>query len=137
MRDTGNKYTDRMVRRLLGRAWLGILSLALAVSAACGPGASPSAADQAALERVRREFGTVEVELERPVYVRARMRSRAAVPQPEMERLYTAFFFSPDGRRRDTRFVYLNVYDAEGRFAYQLWYDEKARAFVRGRTDHY
>lgn len=114
------------------------LWFALALPAACTFESRRTPEDDRALEEVRRQFGErVEVDLEAGLYVRARMQPGVTLSAPATDSVYRAFFFTPGGERRDTRYVYLNVYQPDGRFLVQLYYDPKRNSISRGRTEHY
>jgi hypothetical protein len=94
--------------------------------------------DAQALDRVVAQFGQkFHFRLERELYLRARMRPGTMASPEEFEEIYRAFFFHPDGGRRESRFVYLNVYDRRGRFVRQLAYDPVRGRVVHGQTEYY
>lgn len=99
---------------------------------------TPPAADLATLQAVESQFGQhMDLDLESELYVRARLKPGAQLSATDLDRLYAAFFFLPDGQRRGTEYVYLNVYDETGRFLEQLAYDPSRQKIIRGRTEHY
>lgn len=99
---------------------------------------TPPAADVAMLHMVEERFEqSVEMELESELYVRARLKPGVRLSHADLDRLYAAFFLLPDGQRRETEYVYLNVYDADGRFLEQLAYDMSLQKIIRSRTEHY
>jgi hypothetical protein len=62
-----------------------------------------------------------------------RQRATEPVPETEIENIYKAFFFKypTEMVRRETSFVYLNVYDKDGRFLYQLAYSPSRHGLIR------
>lgn len=116
-----------------------VVLLAMLISTAgCGAGSPPAEADRLALETARASVARrMDLELDDAPYVNARLLPGAPLSVTELERVYQSFFFLPDGTRRDSDYVYLNVYDADRRFQYQLAYDPARGRIVRGRTEHY
>ena len=104
----------------------------------CVRDAPPSEADRLALQTVQRTVeGRLALALEDELYVTAKLLPGTTVSAAELERVYQHFLFAPDGRRRDTDYVYLNVYAADGDFMFQLTYDPRMRRMIRTRTEHY
>lgn len=115
-----------------------LVHAALVLTAGCVLDRPPPEADQLALARVQRKVESrLVLGLEHELYVTARIRPGASVTQADMEQVYRDFFFLPDGSRRDTDYVYLNVYDADGRFQYQLAYVPRTGRMVRNASEHY
>ena len=114
---------------------LGIILVTLLCASGC---VRVPQGDAEALDRVAEQFGhKFHFRLERELYLRVRMRSGTIASHEELEEVYRAFFFHPDGGRRESRFVYLNVYDRRGRFVRQLAYDPRSRRMIHGQTEYY
>lgn len=126
-------------QRLIHLRLVQFVSLLLScLSLSCSPTAPPSEADQRALTVVQESVKQqLRLELEDELYVRARLLSNASVTSGELDRVYRGFFFHPDGRRRTTEYVYLNVYDSEGKFIIQLAYDPRVDKLIRSSTERY
>jgi hypothetical protein len=123
------------LRRLARRGALALSTLVLASGCARSP--APEA-DQVALRQVQGPVvERMELELDEAPYLRARLLPGPPPGVAELERVYRDFLFLPDGRRRDSDYVYLNVYDAGGRFQYQLAHDPAVGRVVRNTTEHY
>jgi hypothetical protein len=72
------------------------------------------------------------MDLESELYVRARLSPGSRFSSDELDGMYDAFFFLPNGQRRAAQYVYLNIYNSDGHFLEQLAYD-----LVRSQTDQY
>ena len=120
---------SRIFRRSLGAALL--------VFVLTGCDAPGSARDRELVDEITRAHGgRIELTLEENLYLRARSRS-GTVSEPEMQQVYQAFFFEPGGGRRTTGYVYLNVYDAEDRFLFQLFHDPNRGRLIRSSAERY
>jgi hypothetical protein len=123
---------------LLARGVAVLALSSLMITSGCVERAPPPEADRLTLETVQRTIeNKLTLELEDELYVTAKLLPGKAVNVAELERVYRDFFFLPDGRRRDTNYVYLNVYDANGQFLFQLAYDPRAGRMIQNRTEHY
>lgn len=101
-------------------------------------GASATPEDRQRLERITQKYRTqLEFTLESDLYMRAKLRPEKRISVAELEQVYRDFFFQPDGTRRETLYVYLNVYDARGRFLFQLSHDPRKQQITRGSAEHY
>jgi hypothetical protein len=101
-------------------------------------GASATPEDRQRLERIAQRYRTqLEFTLESDLYMRAKLRPETRVSVAVLEQVYREFFFQPDGTRRETLYVYLNVYDARNRFLFQLYYDPRKQEITRGNAEHY
>lgn len=114
-----------------------LLCLVLVLTA-CGPRAPLSERDAAALAQVREEFGGKLVFATTDgLYLDARLRPHMLVDDAELDRLHRRFFLDSLGSTRATGFVYLNLYDARGRFVKQVWWDPATGEFRRQHTERY
>lgn len=125
-----------MVNFVFGRTILCVCAVTLLL-AGCK---SPTAEDEKRLQLLNAHFGsqfTFSFE-SFDVYLVARSKSNDVVPQSDAEAIYRDFWFTQNQQlRSDTSYVYLNVYNRNGAFQYQLWWDAKAKTFGRGRQEHY
>ena len=101
-------------------------------------GASATPEDRQRLDRIAQDHrDQFEFTLEHDLYVRAKLRPGTRVSVPELEQVYREYFFQPDGTRRETLYVYLNVYDPRGQFLVQLYHDPRTQRIIRGNAEHY
>ena len=114
---------------------LGALSVVLFAAIACE---APSTADKARLKVLESSYGDqFKFAIEENLYLRVTQRTPPPVPEEQLRAIYERFVF--DGAaRRTTPIVYLNYYDANGRFQYQLFYDPKTQQIQRDdHSEHY
>lgn len=98
----------------------------------------PSADDRARLESLERQYGhKYEFALGGSLYLRVIARGGGHPPESEMRDVYRAFVRDERGKRRNTTFVYLNVYDARRQFGYQLVFDPQTGRFYTNDTEYY
>src|SRR5437867_2569512 len=101
-----------------------LAALTLLLASGCK---SPTPEDEARLRMLETRFGsdfTFEFETF-DIYLKARSRSQNVIPQATAEAIYREFWFTESGHvRKDTSYVYLNIYNREGVFQYQLWWDQ-------------
>lgn len=73
-------------------------------------------------------------------YVYAKLRKDALLQKNDDEEMYKLFVFKnfEKEERRNTPYVYLNLYDAKGNFLHQIYYDPKTHKFGREyKREHY
>lgn len=110
----------------------------LLLASACAGCSSVAAEDAQRLQRLEEAYGEhASFDLDADLYVRATLKPGEQVTLEEWEGIYREFFFESSGLRRETTYVYLNVYAPSGRFLFQLAYDPRSSRFVRSRTEHY
>jgi len=134
MRPRSKRHVPSAVRsNTKGRfPWLCVL---LIVLAACQ---SASREDTERLSSLQSTYGDRYVfSLKGEFHLLAQQRTTEPVPEAEIENIYRAFFSKNPAEmiRRETSFVYLNVYDREGRFLYQLAYSPSRHGFVRSSRE--
>lgn len=101
---------------------------------ACG---TASQADMQALENLRAQHGSQYLfEFKSDLYLEV-VAQRELPTEIEAEALYRFFFLNENGKRRRTTFVYMNFYDNNHRFQYQLAFDPKLGRFIRSKTEYY
>ena len=111
---------------------------AIGLLAACASDPPLTERDAAALARLEDEFG--EKLTFRPtagLYLDARLRPNTRIRRSELERAYRRFFMDSIGDRRATRFVYLNLYDAHGRFVEQIFWSTITAELQRSNAERY
>lgn len=92
---------------------------------------SPNPEDQAALEKVEAMYGErYRFDLDEYGYLLVRARDK--VDDEEIVRIYKDFTLDENQHRRESGIVWLNVYDQDGEFLYQLTFDPESERFVRG-----
>ena len=96
-------------------------------------------ADRARLAQLETQFGDrYEFEFDGDLYLRVTARDRVDPPVADVEQAYRTFMNRPDGTRRKTSFVYLNVYDVNDKFLYQIHFDEHNGKFgMTTEAEHY
>lgn len=95
---------------------------------------SASREDRERLSSLQSTYGNRYVlSLKGEFHLLVRQRATEPVPETEIENIYKAFFFKypTEMVRRETSFVYLNVYDKDGRFLYQLAYSPSRHGLIR------
>jgi len=99
-----------------------VLVALICLTLGCSSRATP--ADLAALEAAREAFSdSFEIDLKRSIYIEARHRLDECPRREIAESLYQALLMDGSAARRESSFVYLNLWDARKRFCYQLAYD--------------
>ncbi len=95
--------------------------------------------DRARLAELETRFGDrYEFEFDGDLYLRVTARDRVDPPVADVEQAYRTFMHRPDGTRRETSFVYLNVYDVNDDFLYQIHFDERNGKFgMTTEAEHY
>lgn len=98
-----------------------------------------SQTDMARLTAVQRDFGDrFEFEPASDIYLNIRFRQDGTPSQEEAEKVYKAFWFAENEvQRKDSAYVYLNVYDRNGVFQFQLYFDPKTQRITRSAVEHY
>lgn len=110
----------------------------VAVSAlTCGQG--PTAEDRARLEKLEETYGdryrfrfTSD-----DVYLEARQTTSGVPREEEVSAIYRDFWLSGSRPRQDSRYLYLNIYDRNGDFLFQLYWSPQRQEPVRSLTSHY
>jgi len=103
----------------------------------CG---SLSPEDKAALENLKNSFGSnYEFDLEGDFYLNVGVKKGFQFSEKDIENIYKSFFFKDFDRleRRNTSYVYLNLFGSNGVFLYQLAFDFKLKAFSKSHTPYY
>ena len=95
---------------------------------------SPKPEDQTALKKVEAKYAErYKFDLDEYGYLLVRARDRA--DDEEVIAIYKDFTLDENGNRRGTGIVWLNVYDRDGEFLYQLAFDPGLDRFVRSNQE--
>ena len=87
---------------------------------------------------LEQQFGqAMRFSLSGELYLNGTLRSERLPSQEELSVVYRTFFFEIDGKRRETSFVYFNVYRSSGTFYMQLYFDPQLGRVVRGTTERH
>lgn len=98
----------------------------------------PTAEDSRRFAQLRQRYGIkYRFELAEDTYLEARNTVDAVVDKNEAIEMYKCFWFTADVERRDSNYVYLNLYNRDGDFQYQIFWDRNHRRFVTSNRDHY
>lgn len=95
--------------------------------------------DKEKLETLAVRYPNLHFELDCDPYISAQSIEQADLPDDAVfQDIYNFFFLDPSlDHKRDTRFIYLNIYDKDGRFQYQLIRIEKGKYHKEHRRSHY
>lgn len=100
----------------------------------------PSESDRAALEELRTRFGeSYEFKVRHQLYVNAvaRKSNTETTSDDEARRIWETFWLTDDGVRRQTTFVYLNLFDRRGKFVCQYHWGSVAEGLSRSDQPYY
>jgi hypothetical protein len=102
----------------------------------CSPNPTPE--DSRRLERLQQRYGDrYRFELAEDTYIEATNKVDAIVDKSEAISIYREFWFTGNIERRDSNYVYLNLYNKDGDFQYQIFWDRNNGRFVTSNRDHY
>jgi len=99
-----------------------------------------STEDKAALANLKNRFGSnYEFDLEGEFYLNVVVKKGFQYSEKDIENIYKSFFFKEADKfeRRDTSYVYLNLFDSNGTFLYQFFFDFNDNNFVKNHSPHY
>jgi hypothetical protein len=102
----------------------------------------PVEQDRVKLKELETKFGSrYEFSLTSDgIYLYAKLKKGATMYRNDDEEIYKIFIFNnfEKEQRRDTSFVYLNLYDSKNNFLHQICYDPQSRKLVREyKREHY
>ena len=101
-------------------------------------GSDPTREDARRLEQLQHRYGNrYQFELAEDTYVEATNKVDATVDKSEALSIYRDFWFTGNTERRDSHYVYLNLYNKDGEFQYQVFWDRNNGRFVTSNRDHY
>ena len=115
---------------------VGVLTLLLFC---CSCGSQAKRSDNIRLTKLKQEFGQrYEISAEADLYLKARALNDIAPSKEEAFSVYRAFWLDgADQPRKDTSFVYLNVYNKQGVFQFQVFWSPQNQALEISQTEHY
>lgn len=115
---------------------LGLLLLFAAVFA-CGLG--PTEEDRSRLQQVESRYGDrYRFRLASDdLYLEAYRTAEGEPTEQEARAIFRDFWLMDGQPRSDSHYVYLNLYDDEGDFLFQLSWDPERQELVRSSTSHY
>jgi hypothetical protein len=122
---------------VMPRRFAAIVVVAAAlISWSCSPNPTPE--DSRRLEQLRARYGDrYRFELAEDTYIEATNRVDATVNKNEAIAIYRDFWFTGNVERLDTHYVYLNLYNKDGDFQFQIFWDGNNGRFAMGNRDHY
>lgn len=90
--------------------------------------------DKIAFEKLTRSWGErYEFHLSREIYWSTKLRPGTNVDENELRRIFDEFA----GTRKDTVFIYMNIYDQAGNFVFQLSRSEDGGIAKETKAEHY
>ncbi len=116
---------------------IAVLTLILLVATSCSR-ATPE--DIRRLDNMEKQYGDrFSFALEPEIYITVQCKKGSIPAEDELIKIYRTFFWDEqhNEKRDDSSFVYMNVYDAKGRFQYQLFYEANKGKFGKNSADHY
>ena len=126
---------------VMSRGYFLTLSAILMTAAAlmtwsCSPNPTPE--DSRRLEQLQQRYGNrYRFELAEDTYIEATNQAEATVKKDEAISIYKDFWFTGNTERRDSHYVYLNLYNKDGDFQFQIFWDRNSGRFVTSNRDHY
>ena len=105
---------------------------------ACTNYATPE--DNRRLKELEKRYGNrFSFVLENETYINVGCKKGVRPDEREVINIYKTFFWDDylDDKRKGSSYVYMNLYDSNGTFEYQLFYDINERQFMKSRADHY
>lgn len=117
----------------------GTLGLLLLLGAVFACGLGPTEEDRSRLQQVESTYGDrYRFRFARgDLYLEAYRTAAGEPTEQEAGAIYRDFWLADGQRRSDSRYVYLNLYDDEGDFLFQLSWDPERQELVRSSTSHY
>ena len=100
--------------------------------------AGPSDEDRLVLKKVEKKYSHLYTfEFRRDLFLMADAKKGTNIKFEELQEIYKQFFLKKDGKEytyRDTTYVYLDVFNANGAFLYQIAYNDREKKFVKSNT---
>jgi len=113
-----------------------VMVAAALISSSCSPNPTPE--DSRRLDQLRARYGDrYRFELAEDTYIEATNKVDVTVNKNEAIAIYRDFWFTGNTERRDTHYVYLNLYNKDGDFQFQIFGDRNSARFVTSNRDHY
>jgi hypothetical protein len=102
----------------------------------CGPGATPE--DLERLERIKGRYGDeYDISLRQSTYVEAEYKDRGCPEREEARAIHRAFWMSGDRSRGNSNYIYLNLFDRNGKFCYQLYWNPDSQGIDESSQPYY
>jgi hypothetical protein len=101
--------------------------------------ARPTNSDKEALQVLTGKFGErYDFKFDGEFWLIARAQKDVVIRKGEDEEMYKVFFFENKGlmKERNTSYVYLDLYDSDGKFVCQLYFDPQTKAFRRNNKPY-
>ena len=101
--------------------------------------AQPSNQDKEALQMLIEKFGhRYNFKFDGEFWLVARAKKDVVILKGEDEEMYKFFFFENKDalKKRNTSYVYLDLYDASGKFVCQLYFDPQIKDFARNNKPY-
>lgn len=113
-----------------------VIMAAALITWSCSPNPTPE--DSRRLEQLQQRYGNrYQFELAEDTYIEATNKVDATVDKSEAISIYRDFWFTGNTERRDSHYVYLNLYNKDGDFQYQIFWDRNSGRFATSNRDHY
>lgn len=98
--------------------------------------------DHRRVEIIKKKYGEhLDIILEKEINIKLKDRSSldGGITEEMATDIYKMFFFMTPNReaQRVTVYTYLNVYDANNKFEYLIYYDPKSKKIVKSVTEYY
>lgn len=118
-----------LIASVVGGAFLYLLSYT------CG---GPSAADLSITDTIIKEFdGDLRFEYICTPYIEVYDMTESQLTESELYSIFNSIFFVNNESIRKTEFVYLNIYNKDDAFRFQLYYDPSTKSINKSNQDHY
>jgi hypothetical protein len=113
------------------------LLFSLILATACAP--PPTLEDKRRLVELEEAFGKeLDFQFSQDgLYLEMKGLAQDPPSLEDARNVYRKFWFKGDTPRRDTNYVYLNVYDRHGTFQFQVYWDTDHRRLVRSTSESY
>ena len=101
--------------------------------------AQPTDRDKEALQMLTKKFGErYNFKFDGEFWLIARAKKDVVILKGEDEEMYKVFFFENKDvtKKRNTSYVYLDLYDSGGKFVCQLFFDPQIKAFGRNNKPY-
>lgn len=131
------KIAMAIVKLFVSILLLLLLAHVVVLRACCS---APQPGDVEHMRMLKEKFPEYEFAFDCDMYISAMAKTKQVeekTVQENIEQMYMCFFFDDSGERRKTWFVYLNYYNSNNVFQYQVHYNEKDKDFDRSLQPHY
>jgi len=101
--------------------------------------AQPSNQDREALQMLTKKFGDrYNFKFDGEFWLVANAKKDVVILKGEDEEMYKIFFFENKDtmQERNTSYVYLDLYDSDGKFVCQLYFDPQVKSFRRNNKPY-